>query len=46
MGLGSIHNVPDLGKIVFTDGDSTPANCQSPTAALVLAHVDAILLHW
>lgn len=44
MGMGSIHNFPDLGKITSTDGDSPPDNCQSPTAALVLAQVYVISL--
>ena len=33
MGLGSIHNFPDLGKIIIADGDGGTCQLPVPTAA-------------
>lgn len=36
MGLGSIHNFPDLGTIIITDGDRSTCQLPVPNSSFVL----------
>lgn len=47
MSLGSIHNFPNLGTIIITEGDGGTCQLPEPYSSFALGtHTDAISLFW
>jgi hypothetical protein len=42
MGLGSIHNFPDLGKVIVTEGKLSTCQLPGPNSSFGLGTVDVI----